>query len=777
MDTNKVTPVPQDVNQLVERATEIYDRHMLLLDRQEHACLDEIRMFVRKTRGGTPLFEKFTSKDRMYSYLTAKGVEWSEHHEGKDRRLMSADDVANVIVANVPLSIMPEDTQCLPSYTGKQRLDNFPSLSDENMRPQRLYVYNFESRIYVPLKGQILSDLVYAVMGIVNERTFVPSVRSTIVSGLANDYRKYLLPWNEPPKWLVSVGNGVYNLATRELEEPSVYMMFTRRILTDYHADAADAVFETRMSRVLGYDITLDWLMESFSNHVPERKRLLEEICVSAVTHHFPSDAVFFFYGKGGDGKSLFNNHGIAGMLGGITNVSPLNLSGLSRNTNICSVTGKMAIIGDDNSGNLRLYESEGIFKTLASHKEVLADDKYEKAAPVKFDCITIQNVNEIPTFYTSSDNRAISRRVVMFYAENNLLDSDSVDADLADVVDGLIPSSPVGQNGDTYTFAEHMLASTFRFGYRSDFNDVDRNIIREALESDDPLGQFVNALVEDGILDDSVELLPTAHLYAAYLDWFKVHVRNGHYLGERSFFGKIVSKLSDYGFVQSDKRLRLTHPDVASKYSPEMFNGFCSGREFKETVAASGNKLTFLVRKRTPPTSGAHGPKDMRRFDVDCTLAEYMGVTTFARKTMSADERAVVDAYDAYNSALMHGKGQDSCVTASPHTAATPVLDDLRANSAVSGHIPPETYESAADEVRSLAEPSTDPDVTPVPPPVLSKLTVILSNRGTNGMMGELRRIEGVGDPTLADCARLLSELADIARKYPPSKIQKETP
>ena len=187
--------------------------------------------------------------------------------------------------------------------------------------------------------------------------------------------------------------------------------------------------------------------------------------------------------------------------------------------------------------------------------------------------------------------------------------------------------------------------------------------------------------------------------------------------------------------------------------------------------------------------------PLERRRKILDSLLkfagADYVNFTIFPSelqpvitrnmknilKTMSADERAVVDAYDAYNSALMHGKGQDSCVTASPHTAATPVLDDLRANSAVSGHIPPETYESAADEVRSLAEPSTDPDVTPVPPPVLSKLTVILSNRGTNGMMGELRRIEGVGDPTLADCARLLSELADIARKYPPSKIQKETP
>ena len=793
MNRSNINPFACMSGSEIDRAAmKMLDDKMKVVDDNWRTTIDEMKAIARKQHGGvTPPYEHIRSNEQLYALLASRSRSYIERHKGMTFKSMLPKAVADIVLENVPLALFPSEK--IEARTPQALRNAYGDVPGDY--EQYVYTYNFNLGIYVPLANRIKSYVSAVKDGSISEKL----VSDVLVSMLVEEVvTKYLLPWNPPPTWLVPVGNGVLNLVTNELEQSSVYVTVAERITTDYFPEAASAEFFTSESRQEGRAFTYARLADDLANHEPERRRLIDEICKAAVTREYGStQAIFVFAGKGGDGKSLFVEHAIGGMLGGSSNVANLDLSALSNNSQLCTADGKMAIIGSDNSADLRIISSSNRFKRLAEHRPITIDNKYEKARAISLSGICIQCFNELPKF-SSKEKDAIARRIVMVRSDNRLNKNKKNDDGLEALVDEVEPDLASGRK---YTFRQHMLASVVALPYYRGFNPCDSRVIRDHLNDDDALGQFVSALASDtSVLDESVLAVPITHLYAAYRDWMAANMQQNTPLAAKSFTSDITSRLEAYGFVRSTERVNPTHRRIAETYSPELFGEYANGQSLSDAVSA--NRLSYyLVRDEGIDPSTVVDMSDSAKSDYPCSLAEYTRATSKVLPFLDEEELALYDVYNARQ--ILRGRGIDpdnpdpdnpdphnldprdpDSDDPTPPEHTTPVLDALRANSAASGHIPPETYESAADEVRSLAEPSTDPDAVPAPPPVLTKLKVVLSNRGTNGMTGELRRIEAVSPPTVADCARLLGELADIARKYPPtnkskppSKIPKETP
>lgn len=194
----------------------------------------------------------------------------------------------------------------------------------------------------------------------------------------------------------IAFKNGIYDVATDQLEEFSADKVMTNKINWNYNPQA--------------YNELADHVLNSLACNDPQVRLLLEEVIGYCFYRRNELRKAFMLKGKRHNGKSTFIDM-VAHLLGE-DNIASLDLNDLSHEYKAAGLFGKLANLGDDIEDEF--IPSAGIFKKVVSGDRMNANVKF--AAPIEFNpyCKLIFSGNTIPRLGRGRDSDAILDRLII---------------------------------------------------------------------------------------------------------------------------------------------------------------------------------------------------------------------------------------------------------------------------------------------------------------------------------------------------------------------------
>ena len=488
--------------------------------------------------------------------------------------------------------------------------------------PGNIYMYDPDRGIYVDV-APILDLVLVAIAGRANN-----SYKNDIISTLNGMFGMYtpntLIPYIPLPNFKIVVGNGVFNLITRELEPFDPRFVALSSIEVNYYPYRANHIDARKFGTM-----SFKSLCESFAHGNQDRVRLIEQICKYAVIGSAPQDAGFIIYGEGGDGKSTFFES-MLGNIVGAANTATLTLSDIEKNdeNKLADIAHAKYILGTDN--NARLYlKNTSVFKRIVTGDVIGVRRIYEPAHKIASQGVMCQLVNEMPKF--AETGNAIRRRFVVVKAENsyvsNKTDSKSVAAAIKD--------------GD---FLEHCLAYILDcIPYYDGFNQVDSNLIEESAQDSNPVIQFMQSLMDSQFFANGLAAVPLQDLHTAYTDWFNANIgNNAKPLSRPSFKAAIMPMLKNLGFKEETVRLKAGI-NLASGYGydrAKFTDTDMRGKNFENLKESAQRTVCFVREGDAIDIAEAPLMNDVRHNDVECSVYDYLLISNFINRSMTREEK-----------------------------------------------------------------------------------------------------------------------------------------
>lgn len=159
---------------------------------------------------------------------------------------------------------------------------------------------------------------------------------------------------------LVAFANGIYNIATRELQDFSPDVIVTNQIPWNYNSEA--------------YSEICDKTLDKLACNDPDIRALLEEMIGYCFYRKNELSKAFICTGAKSNGKSTFLEM-VQNVLGQ-NNYSALGLDELDEKFSVATMSGKLANIGDDISDEFLQGRSVAHFKKLVSGNMIKAEIK-----------------------------------------------------------------------------------------------------------------------------------------------------------------------------------------------------------------------------------------------------------------------------------------------------------------------------------------------------------------------------------------------------------------
>ena len=228
------------------------------------------------------------------------------------------------------------------------------------------------------------------------------------------DYINIICKDNKPDDWYIAFNNGLLNLKSWELVDYTKDIICINKIPHNYNPNIST--------------VEMDTLIGTFVSGDLKSKDLLYEI-VGYLFYPMPIfNKCFIIFGNKDNGKSKFLDT-LTHMLGS-NNVSHLEIKQLNEQFSLSMLTGKMANLGDDISGEY--IPDTSIFKKIITGESIKVDKKYQHATNQRFTAKHIFCTNEIPRF--KDPTGAIKKRVCIIHFDNDFgLGSPSRDITIID--------------------------------------------------------------------------------------------------------------------------------------------------------------------------------------------------------------------------------------------------------------------------------------------------------------------------------------------------------
>lgn len=204
------------------------------------------------------------------------------------------------------------------------------------------------------------------------------------------------------PMHLIPVNNGVLNIRTMELEEYTPENVFLSKYPINYNPDAGTPSMFMEMIRTT---------FEGVEEQIP----LIQEIFGYCFLRSYFIEALFFFVGNGGNGKTLLVNI-LSALLGGSEHCSYLTFKELSdpKNENmLCDLFGKSANICGD-TGKQKLKETDTL-KKATGNDYIRARMLYKEKFDFKNFAKVILLFNKLPEVDDFSDGFKRRLRIIEF--------------------------------------------------------------------------------------------------------------------------------------------------------------------------------------------------------------------------------------------------------------------------------------------------------------------------------------------------------------------------
>lgn len=491
---------------------------------------------------------EYSSNDEALQAISqaAENAERQAVLDSRSKQGLTIKEAVDIIIKHIALVVVP----------------------DESDYSKNLAVYDYDRKIYT-YSDDLLSEYLVEILGITSQ-----TMMSSLIKTLIAKRRKMAL-YNPLPSYKVAVGNGIYNFITGELEEATPYYTITTKIQTPYIKGYPCPEYKDGFS--------FEKMVDDFANGNKDRRQLLLQMCKSIISGHHSSASLFVILGKGGDGKSTFFN--MLTNVVGRPNVAHVNFSEITQPDKMLETLNKKMMLGLDNDVNLYIKHT-ALLKSMASHETITLSRKYMNAISVEFTPVIVQLCNEMPRFAETKDS--MRRRIISFKAENSYYANNSQNPEVEKYI-----KDP--------NFLKHVLAYILEeetCPFYSDYNEVDRGVTDETLDSEDMMSQFVDDMINVGFVAETNTYLPLKLLYAAYIDWSHSNNPGGKPYAMRSFKSKLTDILYDlgYSFDPHGKQYRISVLEDENLFSTQTLNEIKEGREVEDALN-SQNQVKCFVR------------------------------------------------------------------------------------------------------------------------------------------------------------------------------------
>ena len=571
---------------------------------------------------GNPTIRDANSLKNAFKAAT-KIVCTGDNDNPKSIAKLTAFEVSAIIRKVIPFCMAPAANQ-----REIRRADGKPVVNHGTSGlNQALFMYDWERGIYVDPVNKLGEYMGMIKKGVTS--AFKNDVLTTLQCGAMLDETDGVLPYlpfRAMPRYMVVVGNGVYNLLTHELEPFDPRYMAFSSISIDFKPEMAD-----HPNRKHYGNLDFESMCKSFANGNPQRIRLLEQICKYMVVGKAPADSGFIVYGEGGDGKSTFFEDMMGSVIGS-ENVAPLSFDDLDDENKLATTESAKLILGTDNNEDVFVRNSRRV-KQLITHDSFSVNRKYLAPRTISTHGAFVQLVNSMPRF--AENNAAMMRRFTAVHAENSYVQQGVANDDLRTLV----------ANQD---FSEHVLAFILtKLPYYRDFNQCDVALLIESAMESDTVALYLDTLINEGFFDHGVRIIPFSHLYNSYVDWMYQNSAGNHVVGTRKFSNRAHTILRKLGFATETKTMRVNTGKVRSeyKYETDLFGELGVGDRFQKAVDGS-KTCKVLIRDEESTSINAHEVAiipSLHQKDERCSVYDYLGISMDIAATMTDEE---IDAY-----------------------------------------------------------------------------------------------------------------------------------
>lgn len=212
-----------------------------------------------------------------------------------------------------------------------------------------------------------------------------------------------------PPRGYVAFRNGVLNLASMKLEQPSRGLVFANVIPHKWNPEADERVVLDTLMKIASYDVSV------FTSLCE-----LMGLCMYRGTE---LGAMALLVGSGSNGKSTYER--MLQAILGEGNYSTLPLQDLGKRFQSVPLMGKLANIGDDISADMVNGEACAVVKKLVTGERVNAEEKGGETFNFRPYATLVFSCNEVPRFTDTS--HGFNRRLmpIPLSASFSIEDSD----------------------------------------------------------------------------------------------------------------------------------------------------------------------------------------------------------------------------------------------------------------------------------------------------------------------------------------------------------------
>lgn len=247
----------------------------------------------------------------------------------------------------------------------------------------QLHIY--QDGIYIPNSEDIEHQMI----------TYLPSLskakRSEVLAYLNVSIRENTKPADAN---LIAFKNGIYNIATEQLEEFTSDIIITNRIDYDYNPDSYNEDCDKTLNRLACND--------------PNIRNLLEELIGYCFYRRNELGVAFILTGDKSNGKSTFVD--MVMQLLGDYNTSSLDLNELGQKFKTAELFGKLANLGDDIGDEF--IKNPSIFKKLVTGDRVNVERKGQNPFDFNNYAKFLFSANEIPRIKDKTG--AVLRRLII---------------------------------------------------------------------------------------------------------------------------------------------------------------------------------------------------------------------------------------------------------------------------------------------------------------------------------------------------------------------------
>ncbi|WP_140988003.1 phage/plasmid primase, P4 family [Apilactobacillus micheneri] len=366
----------------------------------------------------------------------------------------------------------------------------------------------------------------------------------------------------ERTKYLIPVGNGVFNLKTKRLDPYTPNYVFSSKVSTNYNNKYQD---DKNIPKIGNWNLD-NWLQDlskdETGNINNQLVKLLWQVIADSLNGNYTRrKAILLNSEHGSSGKGTFQS--LITNLVGESNVATLKVNEFSDRFSMARLVGKSVCIGDDNPNGY--IKDSSNFNSVITGDVINVEYKGKDSFTAQLTPTVIQSFNGLPHF--SNKGGTYRRMLIVPFKQHYQGNTDNWK--IKDVY---------LKRKDVLEYTLFKALNEYSDFEKFDMPDVSNNALNEFEKENDPIKEFV----DDEFIKWDVPKITTQALYKAYTRYCK---DNGYSSSSKGrFIRRVNTLLPNYNTGVS----RISSEDFKELYKVYSENNLLSEIDLKNKGKSS---------------------------------------------------------------------------------------------------------------------------------------------------------------------------------------------